>query len=98
MSNSKEQKQELLIRGPAIDERHYTAIRITEDTVSLGTVSSVEDYSGGAAELVEIEQIGNSPIGLVVSSTRIGPARVNNSNYRRGWDNIFGVRPEVGRA
>lgn len=97
MSDKKEQKPEFVICGPSIDGTRKAAIRISEDTVSIGTIAPMNAYEPGA-ELIEARQLGNSPVLEITASSRNGPAQVSNENFRRGWDNIFGNKQPIAQA
>lgn len=99
MSDNKEQKQDLLITGPQLDEKHKAAIRISENRISVGTIAPMSEGIHPNAELIQTQPVGGegSPVSVIVASSKHGPAMVNSEDFRRGWTNIFGER-EVGRA
>jgi hypothetical protein len=104
-------KKELVILGPSLPDGSTAAIRNDPNHgPQCGLLKQIgEGESLLGKELVELKQVGNSPVFEMthVYDGRIpdqkdhgshGPSMVNNQAYRDGWDNIFGSKKAAASA
>ena len=78
------------------------SVRMTDGQAHFGTVQPFEGFSklSENTTVIEIDVVNDQgpwKLGRVVNVLHDGPAMVNTSKFKEGWDNIFGNK-KVGTA
>lgn len=84
----------VLPNGDVFCTRHRS-----DHTVEGGVLRTIPE-EGGVPENTEVVHLKHRDGSTyeVTESSKEGPAMVNSSAFRSGWDSIFGGRPTVGQA
>jgi len=101
----------ILIHGVDPQRRELHVLRSKGGDVGMGVVRAVEEGRPIAGDLVrlkprrelpllcDVEEVLSVPVPEPASPARPshpGPAFVSTDAYRRGWEQVFGARPDPG--
>ena len=91
--NDKKSDQVLILND--LPDGSCEAVRIRDGQAQLGTITT---GTSGHGEAINLSLHGDHPdlydVTPRVSSSH-GPAKVNSTAFRSGWDNIFGQKPSA---
>jgi hypothetical protein len=96
----KAEKRDRVWVGPTLSDGNRPFIRETETGPSAGIMGEVSSDVPTPHSLVELEHVAGCCFEVTseVKFTGKGPAKVTSRAYSKGWDNIFGKKPDVGQA
>lgn len=93
MNDSQSKKSDQVLVLDTLPSGDLAAVRFRNGQAELGTICS---ESSGHGEAINLSPHGDHPdlfdVTPQVSSSH-GPAKVNSTAFRSGWDNIFGQKP-----
>jgi len=97
----------VLVGGPTADGGGVHVLRARDERIELGELRAVEEGRPIHGELVTLAPRKDSPrlydvkesVTIPSNSSsaiapRKGPARVATDAYRKGWDDVFGAKPD----